>query len=365
MAESSSEAGSDPSSASLDEVRNQPWVGPLRRYEGPRPRPETLAVFGSRIADMRSEANLSLEVFAESACRSREWVRSIERGLCAPSAPGFDSLELGFYDNEAGPSDIDLRATYHRLDEDPMGDEARLLRSRHGLSTPSSDRLGQDPEGLVPLLHDIAFQDRLLTLTPLAVLALVLALVFGAMPWSGSGYDLLDFDLSAVTFVSLIVVAILTFVMPATSGFLASVSRMTRFGAVARAYADSASIRENEGAVSPGTNWHIPEEVLFSTPRYWGDLRATSLAVDLHERLIVVGIPSVFCTLVALAIAVNASSAITEWVPWSLILIALTVGLRYLLVRRASIAAAVPTLIAECYGLQPEEPSVPGRGGVN
>jgi hypothetical protein len=355
VAEAASGASAGPSSEGAEQVRTRSWTGSLRRYTGPRPRPETLALFGSRVADMRAEGNLSLEVFAKSARRSSEWVRSIERGQCAPTEPGFDGLELGFFENESGSKSADLRATYRHLDEEPMGEEARRLRTRHHLSAPLTERLGQDPEGLVPLLHDIAYHDRLLTLTPLAVLAAIATFILGARPWRGSGYDFVRFDFGTVTFLSLVVIACLAFIMPSTSGFLARLAGATRFGDVVGWYEDAVAIRKEEGAVSTDGNWHLPEEVLYSVPRHWGDLRATSLQADLHERLIVVVVFGLVGAGAALAVAFNASSSVADWAPWAALLVLLAIVVRLLFARRRGLAAAVPALVAECYGLQPED----------
>jgi transcriptional regulator with XRE-family HTH domain len=357
VAEPASGPSASASSEGAEQVRPRSWAGSRRRYTGPRARPETLALFGSRVADMRAEANLSLEVFAKSSRRSPEWVRSIERGQCAPTGPGFDGLELGFFENESASRSVDLRATYRYLDEEPMGEEARRLRARHNISAPLSERQGQDPEGLVPLLHDIGYQDRLLTLTPLVALAAIATFILGARPWRGSGYDFIRFDFGALTFLGLVVAACLTFVMPSASGFLARLAGATRFGKVTDWYEDAVAIRNEEGSVSTNGNWHVPEEVLYSAPRHWGDLRVTSLEADLHERLIVVVTFGLVGAGTALAVAINASRSVADWVPWAALLVPLAIAMRLLVARRRGLAAAVPTLVAECYGLQPEDSS--------
>jgi hypothetical protein len=265
-------------------------------------------------------------------------------------------LELGFFEHDAGSRDVDLRAVYRELDEEPMGEEARRLRTRHDIGVPLSERLGQDPEGLVPLLHDIGYRDRLLTVTPLIILAILATVIFGPRPWRGAGLDFMKFDFGAVTFLGLLAVGCLALIMPAASGIAAWLAHATRFGKVAGYYADVVGIRTKEDAVSVKSgNWHVPEEVLFSAPRYWGDLRATSLQTDFYERLIVVSILGIFGSAIAVALAMSSSDSFVDWVPWFGLLVALVVALGVLVSRRRGHAAAVPALVAECYGVQPDD----------
>lgn len=354
MPDEAGTTGAPSGAAEVSEARSP--VRLARRYDGPRPRPETLSLFGCRLADMRSEACLSLEAFAEGAHRSTEWVRSVERGQCALSNEGFMGLKLGFFRNHATEKYVDLIGLYKHLDEEPLGEEARRLRERHNIDIPQSERLGQDPDGLIPILHDIAYQDRLLTVTPL-VLAVGFGLtLYSGRPWRGNGFDFAGLDLGVLTFFALVAVACLALIMPATSGFLTGLAIATRSKNVREYRFEAAAIRNDEGAVADnGRSWHIVGEGLFSVPSHWGDLRQTSLHADFFERLIAITVGGLSVLSVALVLAVEGSRAPGSWLPWATLLLMLGVALRLLFARRSEYAAAVPGLIAECYGVQPRE----------
>jgi hypothetical protein len=285
-------------------------------------------------------------------------VASIERGACAPSARGFEALKRGFVAGGVDADEVALGPTYQRLDAEPFGDLALSLRERFGLVTPATSTSDQDPDGLVPLIRNIRYQDRLLTVTPLVLLGAAIIFFVAARPWRGRGIDLVKLDFGAISFLAIGVIALASLVMPHVAGLLQICCDRTRVGWPRRWHSKATEIREREQAAFSSPGWCIPEEIPFMVPSRGEELRSLCLELDLYERLVLVSASCVVLSLASLGLAASASLAMTSCAPWILVTL-LTMGILIAaIVRRRRLAAAVPGSLYRAFGYVADDQGV-------
>jgi hypothetical protein len=232
MTEGSVPSGSaGPPSEEAARTLPPPIFAALYRYPRRIYRPETLLTFGAYIFDRRRRANMSADVFARETMRSQEWVESVERGDCCPTPLGLEALEIGFDSAESRINRAKLSEKLNQFDTEPWNHDAQLLRRKYDLGPLSSPSPASgDTDGLIPLLHEIAYQDRLLTLTPLVLFLGLVGLLGAGQPWRGNGFDFVGLDFGAISFLGLGVVAFASLILPRVSAMLGALCRVTRVG---------------------------------------------------------------------------------------------------------------------------------------
>lgn len=350
------------SDASVERDAHASLAG-VRRISRSVPRAETLQLFGSHLFSLRKQAGLSLEVFARGTTRNVDWVQSVERGACCPSQAGFEELELGFENHEEILAGTSLQAVFEELEREPLGEGAQELRQNFQFAGPSAQSDSSDPDGLVPLLQDIAYQDRLLTLTPLALLLALLATLAAGRPRNGNGIDI-DFNsvnFDGFTLIALAVTAAVALVLPSVSRALTWACAHTRVRDAKIWHTKVSDIRAEEGAVDRSLGWYVAEERIYSVPEHWGVLRSTCLEVDLYERIILVLLVAIASGLWCTAVAIDAASGLGGWFPWASVVVILAFIATAAYRRQQTLARAVATRVSMAYGIQPSPPQqLPG-----
>lgn len=329
----------------------------------PRPagdvvRAESLQLLGCYLVDQRTAAQLSLDVLARRAARSEEWIASVERGECCPTPRGFAALNKGLREGGIGmAAGIDIRTAYQGLDAEPFGDMARELRTKYGLAGPAANEYAASDLGAVmPLLQETRYQDRILALTPLVLLATVLGFFVVGRPWRGRGLDFMQLDFEAVALLGVSAATFSSLVLPAIGRLLQRLSVLVRFGRVRWSYDYVSHIRRSEQAVRATGAWYVAEEGQFLVHSYRTRARSLCLEADLSERLILVFVGGLLAAIAALSAALSSSPAVASWAPWALSAVALVVLLGMFFRRQQRLAIAIPVVLDDGYGVPPESP---------
>jgi hypothetical protein len=313
-------------------------------------------LFGSHIVSIRERYGVGQDVFASNALRSPEWISGVERGAIVPSPTGLKSLESGLLRLGFPIDDLDLESDLSRFESEPMSVDAQNLRAKYQLGRTPSDETLRDPDGLIPLLHDLRYQDRLLTLTPLTLLAFFVAVFALGAPWRGSGIKVDSPNIAIVTFVALGVIAFGSLLLPPINRLLAWFAESSRIGESRAWHRDARRTRDKENAVEPTGNWYVPGEEMYSTPEHRRMLKGMCLEADLYERLILVLATGDVLGVLSLVLAVNDSTQWRSWLSWLLATVALVCLTTLALIRRRSLARWIPVILRLSYGRQPSFP---------
>jgi hypothetical protein len=298
-----------------------------------KPRAETQVLFGAFVAKCRRAAGLSINEFAVAAnfafdpcstgaecaetfsccqicvqplsCprRTTTWLSEIERGSTCPTPNGLATLTLGF--KLAGPAGLKalaneykdlqrgLHSAYRAFDTDVYGLPARRLRAEFNLSVPSfRDSPARQASGLLPVLNEIPYSYRQLTLLPLALLALVVAGTLWSEPWEkGATNRLPTTSLGNALPYAILVVVCFAFILHAVSEKLDCIAEKLRFGnpktvfqrlRIARHLEFQGQYAEVEGS----KRWFEPLEAAYLMPRNRKYVLDFGLECDLLDRLI-------------------------------------------------------------------------------
>ncbi|MDH4277543.1 MAG: hypothetical protein OEZ14_05695 [Acidimicrobiia bacterium] len=219
--------------------------------------------------------------------RSTEWLAAVEAGTCVPAPFGLQLLRHVL--SEAAGRPIDPWAVLHEIEEDPWGDQARLLRRRHDLQfRPDQNWNVDESDGLLPVVDEIEYRDRLLIVFPLTVFLLLVGVALLARPDGELGVGVeVDLAVSALAF-SVFTTSVY-FELRWLNSALDRLTAWFRQGSRRRWFGAMEEVRNLQGhqlAVQDG--WYRPGEFRFLIPSCRDRFRSLAREIDISERVAVV-----------------------------------------------------------------------------
>ncbi len=245
--------------------------------------PSALQLFGCFVVERRLAVGLSQDVLAARIDRTTDWVVAVERGELLPT-----TVSLLRLDEELAESDDEnLPRVLNELNILPWGETAERLRNIYNLPPPPTSDL-DEPIGqtAIPLAHEVEFEQRVLTVTPLLVGVAVFGLLaaFGVLREQSPAWD------TPNTIRSLGLVAVAISIAGAMSPIASLMWRYLLFplrlagNNAGRTYVRK--IRAAEEITAPRSlAWVAPAELPFLTPYYRTRARAYAIRTEMAERL--------------------------------------------------------------------------------
>ncbi len=282
--------------------------------------PSTLQLFGCYLVRRRLQRKLSQDGLAAEASRSTDWVVAVERGELLPTTTSLLLLNKSLSPNH-GPH---LPEVLSELDQLPYGRRAQSLREEYGLPSPPSAYIEHiDGDSAIPVAHELEFEQRLLTVTPvlLALAILGLLLSFGVLKeqsvsWTGP---------ETARSLGLAIAAASTagaLSQPISAVWSRLVWPLRLLGNLGN-YRLIWAVRRSEKITKPkGLAWTAPTELPHLTPHFRSRVRAYSLGAEMSERLATIALGSAVLTWFAWRRAVSSDVADVEPNGWKWLFIA-------------------------------------------